>query len=211
MIRDDQPPQPPEWLPLARPCYRAAALVFSALDVLGQYPEGAPDYDRTARDLLMQALERLTPGLGNPDVLGLPLPRAPESDQETPKAPEWVAEVLAEAGALESSGSARCAAPAVSATDDRAHLLYWLLHFGTPAAVSHPAKARTLARFDTDTRRPRRSTASILDLLDLSGPDTPAHVRAHAEQELRAAYDAAYESSLPSLPAACLFEPKVAP
>ncbi len=59
---------------LARPRYQAAALVFSALRALGEYPANAPDYDPTAVEFLREALERLAPGLGNMEFLGAPRP-----------------------------------------------------------------------------------------------------------------------------------------
>lgn len=94
------PTAPPlsEYAALAQPRYLAAALVFEALRTLGDYPEDAPAYDRPARDLLMQALERLAPGLGNPKVLGLPVPsrRAAPEEPAPPAAPVWVADVLGE-------------------------------------------------------------------------------------------------------------------
>lgn len=80
---------------LALPRYQAAALVFSALRTLGEYPADAPDYDRTTRDYLMAALERLAPGLGNPAVLGLPHP-VPAVETSASSAPGWVEDVLTE-------------------------------------------------------------------------------------------------------------------
>ena len=59
---------------LARPRYQAAALVFSALRALGEYPANSSDYDAGAVALLREALERLAPGLGNMECLGAPRP-----------------------------------------------------------------------------------------------------------------------------------------
>ncbi len=68
------PPDPADLCTLARPRYQAAALVFSALRALGDYPANAPDYDAGAVALLREALERLAPGLGNMETLGAPRP-----------------------------------------------------------------------------------------------------------------------------------------
>lgn len=76
--------------------------------------------------------------------------------------------------------------------EDLQRLIVALLHRGTSPCVSHSAKARALGRLDRGVR-PRRSTASLLDVLGLAGPDMPAALRARAEAELRAAYDAAFD------------------
>lgn len=68
------PDNSPEWLPIVRPCYQAAALVFTALQTLGDYPADSPDYDPVAVDHLRKALQRLAPGLGNMEILGAPHP-----------------------------------------------------------------------------------------------------------------------------------------
>lgn len=90
------PDNSPEWLPLARGCYQAAALVFTALQTLGDYPADSPDYDLVAVDHLRKALQRLAPGLGDMQILGAPHPVKPRSpiasqrparDDETQEAP----------------------------------------------------------------------------------------------------------------------------
>lgn len=95
------PDNSPEWLPLARGCYQAAALVFTALQTMGDYPADSPDYDPVAVDHLRKALQRLAPGLGNMEILGAPHPakprlpiasQRPARDDETQQAPVATAE-----------------------------------------------------------------------------------------------------------------------
>jgi hypothetical protein len=96
MMGGKMPDNSPEWLPLLRPCYQAAALVFTALQTLGDYPADSPDYDPVAVDHLRKALQRLAPGLGNMEILGAPHPvkprlpitsQRPARDDETQQAP----------------------------------------------------------------------------------------------------------------------------
>ena len=92
----DQSP-PPEWLPLMKPRYRAAALVFAALRALGEY---------LAVGHLRLALALLAPGFGDLEHLGDPRPayRFPpidESPEQPVRGPDWVADVLAEVGGPE--------------------------------------------------------------------------------------------------------------
>ncbi len=60
--------------PLARPSTRAAALVFTALSDLGEYPADAPDYDLPAVEHLRLALALLAPGFGDLTILGAARP-----------------------------------------------------------------------------------------------------------------------------------------
>lgn len=60
--------------PLARPSTRAAALVFTSLSLLGEYPADAPDYDLPAVEHLRLALALLAPGFGDLKILGAPRP-----------------------------------------------------------------------------------------------------------------------------------------
>lgn len=87
-----------EWLLLTKPRYQAAILVFKALQTLGDYPEGAPDYDAEAVAHLRAALASLTPDFGNMETLGAPRPSKPVRVEvpELPPPPTWVASVLAE-------------------------------------------------------------------------------------------------------------------
>ncbi len=91
-----KPDNIPEWLPLVRPCYQAAGLVFAALRALGEYPADSPDYDPMAVGHLRLALSLLAPGFGDLEILGAPHPVKPRSpitsqrparDDETQEAP----------------------------------------------------------------------------------------------------------------------------
>lgn len=98
LIPKTAPPLTAATAGIARPDYRAAALVFSALQALGEYPADAPDYDATAVEHLRLALAVLAPGFGHLQILGAPLPvEPPPAAEEAPAAgPAWVKELLAE-------------------------------------------------------------------------------------------------------------------
>ena len=68
----DQAVPCPSEEPLARPATRAAALVFTTLSLLGEYPADAPDYDLPAVEHLRLALALLAPGFGDLKILGAP-------------------------------------------------------------------------------------------------------------------------------------------
>lgn len=73
-----------------------------------------------------------------------------------------------------------------------------LLQFeGAEAGRTHPGCARRLGRFDGRSGAPRRPTDELLWLFRLDNPDLPETTRAVAAQEMRAAYDAAFDLAEP--------------